>query len=84
MSNFFSKTIAFTKFLQKSVRENYCNFNTWKLQKFTVTEKKVRQMNYLLVSLSDFFTMLLSRNICHKRVRVNFRKFHTVAERKFP
>ena len=27
-SNFVTKTIAFTKFLQKSVRDNFCNFHT--------------------------------------------------------
>ena len=47
----------------------------WKLQKFTVTEKKFRQINYLVISL---LKTLFSRNFCQKRVTVNFRNFHTV------
>ena len=46
----------------------------WKLRKFTLTEKIFRQITYLVMSLVK---MLLSRNFCQKRVRVNFRNFHT-------
>ena len=37
--------------------------------------KKIRQITYLVISLVK---ILLSRNFCQKRVRVNFRNFHTV------
>ena len=40
-----------------------------------LTEKFFLQINYLVISLVN---VLLSRNFCHKSVRVNFRNFHTV------
>ena len=49
----------------------------WKNQKFTLTEKIFRQINYLVISLVK---TLLSRNFCQKRVRVNFHNFHTVLQ----
>ena len=49
----------------------------WKLRKFTLTEKKFRQITYLVISLVK---LLLSRNFCQKCVRVNSRNFHTVQE----
>ena len=47
----------------------------WKNEKFTLTEKKFRQINYLVTLLVK---PLLSRNFCQKWVRVNFCNFHTV------
>ena len=47
----------------------------WKNEKFTLTEKIIRQINYLVISLVK---PLLSRKFCQKCVRVNFRNFHTV------
>ena len=46
----------------------------WKLQKFNLTKKEIRQINYLVIFLVK---LLLSRNFCQKRVRVNFRNLHT-------
>ena len=43
--------------------------------KFSLTEKKIRQINFLVISLVK---LLLSRNFCQKSVRENFRNFHTV------
>ena len=47
----------------------------WKNEKFSLTEKKIRQINYLVNSLVK---PLLSRNFCEKSVRENFCNFHTV------
>ena len=48
----------------------------WKNEKFTlISPKKIRQINYLVILL---IKPLLSRNFGQKRVRVNFRNFHTV------
>ena len=47
----------------------------WKSQKCTLTEKKFRQINYLVISVVK---TLLSRNFCQKIVKVNYRNFHTV------
>ena len=79
-SNFFSKNVAFTKFLPKNVRKNFCNFHSvfftvWKNEKFTVTNKKFRQINSLVLSLVK---TLLSRNFCQISVTVNFHNFHNV------
>ena len=54
----------------------YCQSTVWKLQKFTLTEKKISS-NQLF---SNFLSInpLLSRNFCQKSVRVNFRNFHVV------
>ena len=57
------------------MKEIFSFFHTVrKLQKFTLTEKKFRQINYLVISLVK---TLLSRNFCQKWVRVNFRSFRT-------
>ena len=54
---------------------HFCNFHPqtalWKLQKFTLTEKEFRQINYLVISL----VKLYFHEIFAKRVRV--RNFHT-------
>ena len=50
-------------------------FTVWKNAKFTLTQNFSRQINYLVILLVK---SLLSRNFCQKRVRVNFRNFHTV------
>ena len=68
------KTLLSRNFCKKSVRENFRNFHTvyhtlWKLQKFALTKKIFRQINYLVISLGK---TLLSRNFCQKWVRVNF------------
>ena len=44
-------------------------------EKFSLTEKKFRQINYLVISLVK---PLLSRNFCEKSVRENLCNFHTV------
>ena len=53
------------------------NFHTtvWKNEKFTLTEKKFRQINCLVISLVK---PMLSRNFCEKCVRENFYNLHTV------
>ena len=50
-------------------------YTVWKNEKFTLTQKFSRQISYLVILLVK---SLLSRNFCQKRVRVNFRNFHTV------
>ena len=57
--------------------DNYRNLlsTLWKNQKFTLTEKIFRQINYLVISLAN---ALVSRNFCQKCVRDNFCNFHTV------
>ena len=55
---------------------NFSFFHTvtvWKNEKISLTEKKFRQINYLVISL---LKPLFSRNICEKR-RENFCNFHT-------
>ena len=52
-------------------------FTVWKNEKYTVTQKKFRQINSLVFSLVK---TLLSRNFCQKSVTVNFRNFHTVCQ----
>ena len=74
------KPLLSRNFCEKSVRENSGNFHTVALrseenEKFTLTKKIFRQINYLVISLVK---MLLSRNFCQKSVRVNFLKYHTV------
>ena len=57
---------------------SHCQRHTvWKLQKYTLIEKKFRQINYLVISVMK---KILSRNFCQKRVRVNFCTFHTVPQ----
>ena len=48
----------------------------WKNEKFSLTEKKIREINSLVTSLVK---TLLSRKFYQKSVRENFRNFHTVA-----
>ena len=45
----------------------------WKNEKFTVAQKKFRQINSLVFSIVK---TVLSRNFCHKSVRVNFHNTH--------
>ena len=47
----------------------------WKNEKITVTHKKFRQINSLVLSLVK---TLLSRNFCQISVTVNFHNFHNV------
>ena len=54
----FSKIIAFTKFLSKLCEKS--EFTVWKNEKFTVTEKKFRQINSLVTS---FDTVLAIKEI---------------------
>ena len=56
--------------------QNFYNvpITVWKNEKFTLTQKISRQINYLVNSLGN---ALLSRNIF--QVRVNFSFFHTVS-----
>ena len=53
-----------------------CSHSAEKRQILSHTEKKIRQINYLVISLVK---PLLSRNFCQKCVRENFRNFHNVA-----
>ena len=51
-----------------------CRSTVWKIEKFTLTEKILRQINWIVI----FFDItLLSRNFS-KKVWVNFCDFHTV------
>ena len=70
-SNFFSKNVDLTEKLLVLQ-------HTGNDKKFTHTEKKIRQINYLAISLVK---ILPSRNFCQKRMRVNSRNFHTVWSR---
>ena len=59
---------------------NFSFFHTvvctlWKNEKFTLTKIFFCQINSLMIYLVN---ALLSRNFCQKRVKVNFRNFHTV------
>ena len=54
---------------------NTAQCTLWKNEKFSLTEKKFRQINHLVISLVK---PLLSRNFCEKSVRENFCNFHTV------
>ena len=47
----------------------------WKNEKFSLTEKKIRQMNHIVI----FSKTLLSRYFCEKGVRENICNFHTVS-----
>ena len=47
----------------------------WKKDKVSLTEKKFRQINYLVISIVN---QLLSRNFCEKSVGENFCNFRTV------
>ena len=65
-----------SKLQKKYLKKKWFTFHCgWKLRKFTLTKKIFRQTNYLVISLVK---VLLSRNFCQKRVRVNFCNFHTV------
>ena len=48
----------------------------WKNEKFTLTQKIFRQINYSVILLVK---PLFSRNVCQKSVTVKFRFFHIVA-----
>ena len=62
----------------KITKSLHCVAHTlWKNEKFTLTKYLFRQINSLVIS---FLKPLISRNICQKCVRVNFRNFHTVAQ----
>ena len=54
-------------------RSSHCT--VWKNEKFSLTEKKFRQIIYLVISIVK---LMLSRNFCEKSVRDNFCNFHTV------
>ena len=52
------------------------HFTVWKNEKFSLTEIFfVKSTTYLVISLVK---PLFSRNFCEKRVRENFRNFHSV------
>ena len=75
---FFGEKVTITEYLrQNGVAVKFRNFNassycTPKNDKFTLTEKFFRQINYLIFSLVK---PLLSRFFCQKSVRVNFRTY---------
>ena len=77
------KPLISRNFCQKLQCGNYgkllfhCGSSTvWKNEKFTLTKKISRQISYLVILL---LKSIISRNFCQKRVRVNFRNFHTVS-----
>ena len=53
----------------------FLRITVWKNDEFTLTAKKFRQINYLVISLVK---PLLSQNFFQKCVRVISRNFHTV------
>ena len=58
----------------------FCNFPVWKNDKFSLTEKKIRQINYLVISLVK---PLLSRKFCKKSVReIHCNYIHSVEKCK--
>ena len=59
---------------------NCTESTVWKNAKFTLTQKKIREIDFLITSLGK---LLLSRNFFQKYVRVNFRIFHTVESTLF-
>ena len=79
VGDFFSKYVAFTKFLSKKCeREFLWKFlllTVWKNKEFTVTQKFFRQITSLVFSLVK---KLFSRNFCQKCVRINVRNFHVL------
>ena len=68
----------------------YCSTEWKKNDKFSFTEKKFRQIKYLVIPLVKpllsrinylvifIVKLLFSRIFCQKSMRVNFRNFHTV------
>ena len=54
---------------------HYTVWKNEKFEKFTLTDKFFRQINYVVISLVK---PLVSRNFCQNYVRVNFCDFHTV------
>ena len=58
-------------------RNNSQVMTVLKNENFSLTEKKIRQINYLVISLVK---PLLSRNFCQKCVRENFRNFHILTQ----
>ena len=72
------KEIDLTKNIVRSslfLYMHYVTHTVWKNEKFSLTEKKFRQISYLVISLVK---PLLSRNVCQKSVRDNFCNFHNV------
>ena len=62
-SNFFRKTVDFTRFLPNKCESKFPT--VWKCRKFTPASKLFREINYLVTSLKKVKT-LLSRNFCQK------------------
>ena len=68
-SNFFSKTVTFTKFLLKEFESKFPEFlhtvthmhTVWKNEKFSLTEKIFRQINSLVTYLVKPHTVLLAK-----------------------
>ena len=60
---------------RNQLNESWSNATVWKNEKFSLTEKKFREINSLVFSLVK---TLLSRKFCQKSVRESFRNFHTV------
>ena len=50
------------------------------LEKLTLANEQYRQINHLVILIVK---ALLSRKFCQKRVRVNFRNFHTTVHYAF-
>ena len=70
---------CFTIFVESNIHQKSSHAPQCGKMTNTFTEK-IRQFNYLVIS---FVKTLFSRNFCQKRVRVNFRNFHTVVFRNF-
>ena len=68
-------TIKISKFCYCFDEKNIQDACVCRNEKNYSHRKKIRQINCLVISLVK---LLLSRNFCQKRVRVNFRNFHTV------
>ena len=73
---FLLKKILKSRFDEKMFGSEFFHTVVWKNEKFSLTEKTFRQINYLVISLVK---PLLSRNFCEKSVRENFCNFHTVS-----
>ena len=68
-----SETIMLDMYCERAQLEN--GNIVWKNVRFTVIQKKIRQINALVTSLEN---TLFSRNFCQKCVTVNFCNFRIV------
>ena len=74
-SNFFSKNVAFAKFLPKMCESEFLKLPhsaVWKNERISLTKKIFRQINFLVISLVK---KLLSRNFFPKKREREFPQF---------